>query len=299
MKRYYRVIRLLVFEVGKVAMPAGSLVVGDTRNVGHDTSLVGTGSVTIARIGSDCKHLDGGMFVWYDLCMLPHNQKLPTRSRRPTILVAHTTGRNLSSIAARNNSQDLANGAHQWYVSSGSEYYGHELLAPDCTRAQLCPDERVAWHTGMLPAKYGADNWRDFAYHRTQKRIIPHNRDPHAVYDWWDARWGRDASPLDLTPNRTRSVNAVSWALDLLPTESGQYVPEQITLAAHVLAEKCLAFGLTADAIFGHADLDPLNRGIVWKNRVAIGRDWDPAIEDFMGLRRRVAELLEAQECRP
>ena len=224
---------------------------------------------------------------------LPQNTNLPERSAPVELLVVHTTGRNLTKVAIRNNPDNLAEGAHRWYRTSGMRDYGHLLIAPDLTVETLCPDEKVAWHTARLPSQYLWADWRNFAYHRQQKQIVPHNRPPHVVYDWWDARWGRDGSPLDLTPGRTRSINVISWALDLLPREDGTYTDEQLELAVAVLYEKCRDFNLPSSAIVGHADLDPMNRGIVWQKDRAVGRDWDPAIENFTEIRAQVARLLE------
>ena len=225
--------------------------------------------------------------------LLPQNKDLPPRTKPVSLLVVHTTGRRLTAIAAKNDPQNLAAGAKQWYRSSSTPYYGHVLVAPDLSIAGLCPDDLVAWHTRGLP-NYGAD-WREFAYSTKEKRLVKHGRDPHVVYDWGDARWGAAATPLDLAGGR--SVNAVSWAIDLLPQQDGTYTEAQLALAASIVAEKCLHFGLTVDSVYNHSDLDPTNRGIVWKGKKAIGRDWDAGIDDFMAFRSRVQHNLEKRLC--
>lgn len=225
---------------------------------------------------------------------LPHNKNLPYRVEPVRGIVVHTTGRRLSAIAAKNNPENLANGALQWYVSSGFQYYGNLVVAPDLTIDAMAPDEKATWHTRGLDRVYEQANWREFAYNNKEGKLQRHGRNTAVVYDWWDARWGEESSPVDLLGGR--SINPVTWAIDLLPKEDGTYTENQLQLAAGLIAEKCVEFGLTEKAVFGHADIDPVRRGIVW-GEAAVGRDWDPAIPDFLAFRELVGTMVRSRSC--
>lgn len=226
---------------------------------------------------------------------LPHNSDLPNRIEPVKGIVVHTTGRRLTAIAEQNNPDNLANGAMQWYERSGSKYYANLIVAPDLTIDAMAPDNKATWHTRRLDPVYARGWWREFAYHTKDRELQRHGRDPAVVFDWWDARWGKDASPLGLLG--TRSINPVTWAIDLLPQRDGTYTENQLHLVAALLAEKCIEFGLDETKVFGHADLDPVRRGIVWKDDRAVGRDWDPAIPGFMGFRELVGQMVRSRSC--
>jgi hypothetical protein len=145
----------------------------------------------------------------------------------------------------------------------------------------LAADNKVCLHTASLSPKYREDNWQDFAMHPVSKTVVKHNRPSALVYDWWIARWG-GANPLGFcgSPN----INSYSFAIDVVPGPDGTYTDAQYVAVKQLVAEARAKY--TIQHVLGHADVDPMRRGIVLNASGAlVGKDWDPGIFDWKRVR--------------
>lgn len=210
---------------------------------------------------------------------LPQAGSLPTRTRPVQVVVLHTPGRTFAGRVAEGvDTMTAAYGeaAVTRYARTGLEYFGHLLVTPSAHVFELAPVDRLAWHTARLSWHYKLDSWRELAKPLGED-WARHGRDPAVVYDWWDARWGKAASPLDLTAGE-RSINSISIGVDVLPFPDGTYTDAQVEATARLCAQLCAAHGLEPGprTILGHEDVDPCRRGTVRRGERVVGVGWDP-----------------------
>jgi N-acetyl-anhydromuramyl-L-alanine amidase AmpD len=72
------------------------------------------------------------------------------------------------------------------------------------------------------------------------------------------------------------------------PHRTPLYTDEQYEATKALIRHLCAQFGLdpqSPKSVVGHADIDPMKRGIVLKAGKLIGVDWDPGKLDWSRLR--------------
>jgi N-acetyl-anhydromuramyl-L-alanine amidase AmpD len=209
---------------------------------------------------------------------LPHSLGLQIRQPHNTrAVIIHTTGRGLTNVglqAAPFGTLAFDEACRRWYTNSGTEFYAHTLIGSTGIVYELAAKERICLHTASLNTKYQDPSWANFAIDPDTKKLVEHKRDPLTVYDWWYARWGTAYNPMNFVGSL--HVNARSYAVDLIPSQTGTYTDEQYHTLNKLLGVIRQDYP-TIQHVIGHADVDPMRRGIVRNSSgVLIGRDWDP-----------------------
>ena len=208
------------------------------------------------------------------------NHSLTLRERQPlsvTAVVVHITGRGLTNVGLRSGrfgteAFDLA--CLRWYSTSGTHFYGHDLIGSTGEVYRLASLDRVCQHTASLSSRYDQPGWQAHAIDPKTLKLVKHGRRPEAVYDWWIARWGAGFNPKSFV--NSLHVNQRSVAVDLIPDEAGNYSDAQYDSLNRLLAEYRTHFVNIAHVV-GHADIDPMRRGIVKTSAgTLVGKDWDP-----------------------
>ena len=162
------------------------------------------------------------------------------------------------------------------------EYIGGYMVGQRVV-VKLEVDDRTTWHSGALSSQHYGRDWRAWA-----RPLAPgapafrlHGRDPHVVYDWWDARYGADAHPARVfgwgrLPNRCIGV-------DLVPDATGGYGVLQLAMAAALTALLARVHGIQLDDrhVTTHSFAAPLERGSVVRGGRVVGMAWDPPPAHF------------------
>jgi len=217
--------------------------------------------------------------------MASTDPKWPAMAHKPRAIVVHTTGRGLTrqvearlATDARERPHRSAMAARAWYGRSGHPYFGHYLIGWEGSAVELAPPDVRVMHAGSLSARYRLSRGTDWMRYGAPKgEWVEHGRDPFVVYDWWINRWPSMANPLEFVTGR--HPNASSLAIDLLPTSTGAYTPQQLSALVALVAQLAARFEIPVQRsrILGHSDIDPARRGTVMNSSGRIiGRGWDP-----------------------
>lgn len=213
--------------------------------------------------------------------------RLAARTRKPVAIVIHTTGGGVVEQAERAMPSRPADVIDTWIanhlIRPDNKLFAGYLVGRDGMVWRLATDDRVCNHSAPLGTRYDHASWRLYGWPMDADKLEGHGRDGCVVYDWWDARWGRDASPADL-PTGTHP-NAASLSIDLIPTR-GTYTTEQTAACRALVAALCERHGIPRDRghVLAHADVDPQRRGILRGKAGLIGKDWDPGALDWAAL---------------
>lgn len=204
------------------------------------------------------------------------------RDRTHARFRAHTSGRTIAIRASERVGYDDAN-IDKWIVEHQASdgrpeptvmagYY----IGRTARVWQLVDDALVCHHSLGMGVRYHNPKWRHLAWPMGLSEPVLHKREPHTVYDWWDARWGASASPADICD---ADINATSLSVDLVPMSDGTYSRAQTAALSKLLDSLCSEHGIPRDRrhVLGHADVDPQRRGtVVGRNNRIVGVDWDP-----------------------
>lgn len=209
---------------------------------------------------------------------LSHSLSLRERPRSTvSAVIVHTTGRGLTNVGLRSGAfgtEEFDQACVNWYSTSGTQYYGHDIIGSTGKVYRLAHWDRVCLHTASLNQRYEKTDWMLHAINPKTLKLVKHGRQPHVVYDWWIARWGSGFNPRSFVGSL--HVNQRTVAVDLIPDSHGDYSDAQYAALNRLLAEYKVYFRGIRHVI-GHADVDPMRRGIVLSSTgVLIGKDWDP-----------------------
>lgn len=209
---------------------------------------------------------------------LPQSAQLKPRTTTPDRIIWHTTGSGLAREAEKRApiAMDPAawdRAAIEWYRRSSTPYYPQYLVGQSGNVFELAPPRFYTQHVAALPDLYRDANWRAYA----GKKPTRHGRNPDEVYDWWNQRWGSNASPLDLVSSP--SINSRTIAVDVIPDpRTGEFSQAQMAAAAKLGRELSRRYGIPLDRRhnLGHEDVHPFDRGTVVRGGRVVGTAWDP-----------------------
>ncbi len=142
---------------------------------------------------------------------------------------------------------------------------------------KLEEDQKKTLHAGSLKKSvYKKDNWRDWGRPLGGLGWMKHGRDPHRVYDWFDAWFGREFNPSKdfdwgRFPNQCIGI-------DLVPDQQGKYTLNQMSGAVDLVEYLVTEHNIPMDEyhIVTHGMAAPCERGTVMRRGKCIGVDWDP-----------------------
>lgn len=214
-------------------------------------------------------------------------------SRPPTHIIVHTTGAGLAARvkapekaawrAAHPEAARSTFGAGVWVYCNANDAAPHVLIGQRGERANLVPEELIAWHVGSAGAqKYGSALWAR-----------------PKIYQWWRERWAGLTSPRDFGVWSTGSCNAVSLGVEVacpLEDPTGPWSDAAWARLAALVREWSDRYGIPIDDrhVLTHSDVHPVSR-------TSKGQPWDPGPRQWPGfgeLARRISLIDQATPTR-